>query len=361
MTTTSSRPPFGTGSADQLAAHAAQAARIRALSTGPDVIALRVERIRGQVDTGAWLAIGLGLAFTAVNVQVFAAAGAPAWSPGWAVPQRHSQMVSLLLVAILRAEQVTARWQVDTGPVVRAEKWGCFAATYAMNVWAAWELGVASGVVLHSVPPLVVLGGAEVAPILRDRLTEAAHRAADSTPTARPTPATPTLAARTGRAPTAALAGPGPDLPAPVAPTTGAGQDRAAALAIPLTAGSRPGHHDHVTGFDLAAEPDEGSDGRDEGEDCADDARVREVAGLITGGGRVTGAQVGALHGLSERHGRRQLRGARQLLDAPDPPEASASAAAAGPRGRLHVVPAAPETTPPSGTTTATETGRASR
>ncbi len=47
--------------------------------------------------------------------------------------------------------------------------------------------------------------------------------------------------------------------------------------------------------------------------------------------------------------------------DAPDPPEASVAAPEAGPRGRLHVVPAAPETTPPSGTTTATETGRASR
>lgn len=51
---------------------------IRALATDPDVVALRVERIRSQVDVGAWISIGLGLAFTAVNADLRRRRGA-----GW--------------------------------------------------------------------------------------------------------------------------------------------------------------------------------------------------------------------------------------------------------------------------------------
>jgi hypothetical protein len=50
-----------------------------------------------------------------------------------------------------------------------------------MNTWTSWGLdGEAlsvSGVVLHSVPPLLVVLSAETGPVLRDRLTEAARRA----------------------------------------------------------------------------------------------------------------------------------------------------------------------------------------
>ncbi|HEX6639041.1 MAG TPA: hypothetical protein VF033_15400, partial [Steroidobacteraceae bacterium] len=44
--------------------------------------------------------------------------------------------VSLILVAILRAEQVTARYRVRTGPWVRRAKWLTLTATYVMNTWA---------------------------------------------------------------------------------------------------------------------------------------------------------------------------------------------------------------------------------
>ena len=50
-----------------------------------------------------------------------------------------------------------------------------------MNTWTSWGLAgapfTAAGVVLHSVPPLVVFATAETGPGLRDRLTEAVHRA----------------------------------------------------------------------------------------------------------------------------------------------------------------------------------------
>jgi hypothetical protein len=100
-----------------------------------------------------------------------------AWIAAWVL----DPMVSLVLVAVLRAEQVTARYQVDTGLWVRGTKVFAFAATYVMNTWASWQALDPSGIVLHSVPPFLVYCAAEAGPILRDRLTEAVLRAARMT------------------------------------------------------------------------------------------------------------------------------------------------------------------------------------
>jgi hypothetical protein len=174
--------PKGTaGRVARLAAEADEAARVRELTTNPDVVALRVEKIRSQVDMLLWAGIVLGLAFTMVNVQTFAAAGAEPFSAAWWVAWLLDPMVSLVLLAVLRAEQVTARYQVALPTWARRTKWLTFAATYVMNTWTSWGLAdtpfSASGVVLHSVPPLVVFATAETGPGLRDRLTEAVHRA----------------------------------------------------------------------------------------------------------------------------------------------------------------------------------------
>ncbi|WP_439423043.1 hypothetical protein [Saccharothrix sp. HUAS TT10] len=91
-------------------------------------------------------------------------------------------------MAILRAEQVTARYRVRTGPWVRRAKWFTLAATYVMNTWASYAAGSLSGVVLHSVPPLVVFVAAEAVTDLRDKLTEAVSAA--FTEADRRTPAT---------------------------------------------------------------------------------------------------------------------------------------------------------------------------
>src|SRR4051812_39450292 len=45
-----------------------------------------------------------------VNAQSFAAAGAPVWSLGWCAAWLLDPMVSVVLVAVLRAEQVTAHY-----------------------------------------------------------------------------------------------------------------------------------------------------------------------------------------------------------------------------------------------------------
>jgi hypothetical protein len=163
--------------AQKLAQDAADAAELRTYQTHPDVVALRVERVRTQVDRLCWTGIVLGLAFTMTNVQTFAAAGHPPWSLPWLAAWLLDPTVSVVLLAILRAEQVTARYQVHTGPWVRRAKWFTLTATYVMNTWASYADGSAFGIVLHSVPPLVVFVAAEAVTDLRDKLTDAVHAA----------------------------------------------------------------------------------------------------------------------------------------------------------------------------------------
>ncbi|MEJ2852409.1 MULTISPECIES: hypothetical protein [unclassified Saccharothrix] len=142
-----------------------------------------VERVAVQVDRLCWTGILLGLAFTMTNVQQFAAAGAAVWSLAWCAAWLLDPMVSLVLLAILRAEQVTARHGVRMGGWVRGAKWFTLAATYVMNTWSAFTAGSAALVVLHSAPPLVVFVAAEAVTELRDKLGVAV---ANATPGAAP-------------------------------------------------------------------------------------------------------------------------------------------------------------------------------
>ncbi|MFC7343263.1 hypothetical protein [Saccharopolyspora griseoalba] len=141
----------------------------------------QVDGVRKQVDRLCWTGILLGLAFTMTNVQQFAAAGSPTWSLPWLAAWLLDPMVSVVLLAILRAEQVTARYGIRTGGWVRAAKWFTLAATYVMNTWAAYAAGQADSVVLHSVPPLVVFVAAEAVTDLRDKLSEAVRAAFTNT------------------------------------------------------------------------------------------------------------------------------------------------------------------------------------
>ncbi|WP_329067372.1 hypothetical protein [Amycolatopsis sp. NBC_01480] len=172
-TTQKSTSPAVPGRARRLAEDAREAAEVRRWQTHPDVVALRVERVRTQVDRLCWSGIVLGLAFTTANVQWFAASGSAVGSLPWLTAWLLDPTVCLVLLAILRAEQVTARYQVHTGAWVRAAKWLTLAATYVMNTWSSWVSGSPAGVVLHSVPPLVVFVAAEAVTDVRDKLTDA--------------------------------------------------------------------------------------------------------------------------------------------------------------------------------------------
>jgi hypothetical protein len=160
--------------AKQLVQDAAEAADLRAYETHPDVVALRIERVRRQVDRMCWCGIGLGLAFTMTNVQGFASVGTRVGSLPWLAAWLLDPTVSMVLLAILRAEQITARYQVRTGAWVRRAKWVTLVATYVMNTWASYAAGSLSAIVLHSVPPLVVFVAVEAITDLRDKLTDAA-------------------------------------------------------------------------------------------------------------------------------------------------------------------------------------------
>lgn len=160
--------------AKQLVQDAAEAADLRSYDTHPDVVALRIERVRRQVDRMCWCGIGLGLAFTMTNVQGFAATGTRVGSLPWLAAWLLDPTVSMVLLAILRAEQITARYQVRTGAWVRRAKWVTLVATYVMNTWASYAAGSLSAIVLHSVPPLVVFVAVEAITDLRDKLTDAA-------------------------------------------------------------------------------------------------------------------------------------------------------------------------------------------
>ncbi|HEX4100239.1 MAG TPA: hypothetical protein VHY21_06775 [Pseudonocardiaceae bacterium] len=175
MSTATTHPPVS--QAQRLAAEAAAAAELRTYRTDPDVVALRVEHIRTQVDRLMWAGIVLGLCFTMTNVQTFAAAGAPVGSLVWWSAWLLDPMVSLVLLAVLRAEQVTTRYQVTTGVWPRVAKWALLSATYVMNTWVSWGAGSASGVVLHTVAPLVVVIAAEAVTDLQYALSECVQRA----------------------------------------------------------------------------------------------------------------------------------------------------------------------------------------
>lgn len=283
--------------AEQLALEAQRAARVRALATNPNVIALQVERIRTQVDWLMWSGIVLGMAFCMTNVQAFAAGDAAQWSLPWLAAWLLDPMVSLVLIAVIRAEQVTARWQVASTAWARRTRWATLGATYAMNTWEAWAAVAPAAIVLHSVPPLVVFVASEAAPGLRDRLTAAVYAAAAADPALRAAPVTvgEAVAATEQLASTQ-------EKPAEIAeggeePSTTAGELQD----VRVVASGSAARWERAELLDAGPE-----------------ARVEQVmdllrAGLVAGQD-LTGEQVGVIFGQSPRQGRRDLQEARRRL-----------------------------------------------
>ncbi|MUN38729.1 hypothetical protein [Actinomadura litoris] len=170
-----------TGKAAKLKAAADAAAQVRAYQTDPDVVALRVERVRGWVDRLIWTGMVLGLLFTMANVARFAADGAPLGSLVWVTAWLLDPMVSLVLIGVLMGEQLINRHGLDAGRWVRTTKWVALGCTYAMNTWSAWAALDPAAILLHSVPPAMVFCAAEAVVTIRQRITEAvtvAHRQA---------------------------------------------------------------------------------------------------------------------------------------------------------------------------------------
>jgi hypothetical protein len=166
---------------------ASSAAEVRAHQTNPNVVALHVERVRGWVDRLIWTGMVLGLLFTMANVQHFASGGTKppwvhgAWKDGsaieWIIAWLLDPTVSLIVVGVLMGEQAINRHGLTADTWVRVTKWVALGCTYAMNTWSAWFALVPSQIVLHSVPPVIVVCAAEVGPALRRQITEAVRKA----------------------------------------------------------------------------------------------------------------------------------------------------------------------------------------
>lgn len=163
--------------AQKLAAAARAAADVRAYDTDPDVVALRIERLRTRVDRLIWTGLILGLSFTMANVQRFASRGKTPDDIEWWIAWLLDPMVSLVLIGVLLGEQIIARHQIKGGRWIRRTKWTCLAATYAMNTWSSWAALNPADIVLHSVPPVIVFCAAEAVTTLKHQITAAVHRA----------------------------------------------------------------------------------------------------------------------------------------------------------------------------------------
>lgn len=162
-----------TTKAQKLAQAAKAAAEVRAYQTDPDVVALRVERVRGWVDRLIWTGMVAGLTFTMANVAHFAAGGAKKWTLPWTTAWLLDPMVSLVLIGVLMGEQIINRHKLKAGGWVRATKWVALTCTYAMNTWSAWQALDPAQILLHSVPPAIVFCAAEAVVTIRQKITEA--------------------------------------------------------------------------------------------------------------------------------------------------------------------------------------------
>lgn len=167
---------------EELTRAAQEATEVRSYQTDPDVVALQIERIRTWCDRLVWTGIVAGLLFTMANVQHFAAgATKPPWEHGgsidWVIAWLLDPMVSLVLIGVLMGEQVINRHGIKAGRWVRITKWVALACTYSMNTWSAWDSKDPAQILLHSVPPVIVVCATEAVPELRRQITEAVTKA----------------------------------------------------------------------------------------------------------------------------------------------------------------------------------------
>jgi hypothetical protein len=132
--------------------------------------AARVRRAGERIGAVLWLVVGLALIFTATNVTFFAVDhGVSPWI-AWLL----DPVASLALIAMLLADGVLARHGERAGGWAVVVKFGAGGATWAMNVWSAVAAADAAGMLLHSVPPALVIGLAEATPRCQVRFAELA-------------------------------------------------------------------------------------------------------------------------------------------------------------------------------------------
>lgn len=167
-------------SVQDLLAAADEAKQIRDYQTNPSVIALDVENAARFITRILVTGLVLGFAFTIVNVQAFVADGAQPDEIKWWAAWAMEPMLVLIVVSLLRAQAVMSRHGVRSGPWLKATLFLAGFATYVMNTWESWQALDRTGIVLHSIAPIIVVCATEVLTEVRERLAEAAQMAAAS-------------------------------------------------------------------------------------------------------------------------------------------------------------------------------------
>jgi hypothetical protein len=160
----------------RLEAQAAEARQLRALHVQPDIRAVVLMRQRRMWTLLASVVLLITLASTAVNVQHFAAGGAPSGSTPWLAGWLVDPAFSLLLVGILvaRGNLSTVRHKV-TDAVVLFVEYGVLAAVLVMNITPELEAAhVDPGqVALHAFLPLLAFGTASALTRIQDHYAAA--------------------------------------------------------------------------------------------------------------------------------------------------------------------------------------------
>lgn len=148
-----------------------EAEKVHGLRKQPALKALQVARARFWVTAAGLTALTCGLGWSTANVQVFAANGAPVFSPGWWLAFLVEPFLALALLTIVGAKAFLAsRGARLTEPTVRRIEFLFLGLTLLMNTWP-YLPGVADpfsvgALVTHSLGPIVAVCVVTVLPVL---------------------------------------------------------------------------------------------------------------------------------------------------------------------------------------------------
>lgn len=162
------------------AAHEAE--RLHELAQHPAMRAWQASRMRRVLVTTALVALALALGWSTAGVQVFAADGAPAWSPAWVFAWFVEPFMSLALLTVVGAKAyMGARGQPITSEKLLWIEVLFLTLTLGMNAWPHLP-GIAahfsfSRLVLHTLGPIVAVAIVTALPIILDAFARLDHRA----------------------------------------------------------------------------------------------------------------------------------------------------------------------------------------
>lgn len=164
-----------------------EAARLHELAQDPTMKAWQASRMRKLLVAVAMVSLTLALAWSTAGVQVFAAEGAPAWSPSWVFAWLVEPFMSMALLVVVgaRAYMATHGQPIASKTLTRIE-YLFLGLTLGMNAWRHLP-GVAddfslSALVLHTLGPVVAVAIVTALPIILAAFTGLDHGAPKAAP-----------------------------------------------------------------------------------------------------------------------------------------------------------------------------------